>query len=305
MAILDADKEGFLRAAWSLIQVIRPSRAQRRRRRSSCTPTRSPSRCRSRSTRRTGGAPVQERLQRRARHRAADDHQGDPRHQRPPARGGRGARRVHRRRATASSRELPQGRRSRSSWASSRREMRAAAAQARVRARRGAARRDPADPPARPRGGRFGGRARAAAEAAARVQPRRRRRVPAVPAVGAERRGSRQGASCERREADAATVRGDVRGGPGRRRGAGRAPRGHWSPRRPTRARPPTGCPASATSTRTTAAGWRAGSTVRHGTGGSRPTSSSAPAPGAAAADLSGERRDARNRTLVRPRTRR
>ena len=85
VAILDADKEGFLRSAWSLIQMI------------------------GRAARNIGGEVVmyadritesmkvaieetdrrraiQERLQRRARHRAADDHQGHPRHQRPPAR---------------------------------------------------------------------------------------------------------------------------------------------------------------------------------------------------------------------------
>ena len=93
VAILDADKEGFLRSAWSLIQVI--GRAARNtagevvmyadritesmqvaidetnRRR--CDP---------------GG------VQPRARHRAADDRQGDPGHQRPSAGGRGGARRV-------------------------------------------------------------------------------------------------------------------------------------------------------------------------------------------------------------------
>ena len=88
MAILDADKEGFLRSAWSLIQMI------------------------GRAARNTGGEvvmyadrvtesmrvaidetdrrrAVQERYNVRARHRADHDHQGHPRHQRPAARGGR------------------------------------------------------------------------------------------------------------------------------------------------------------------------------------------------------------------------
>ncbi len=88
MAILDADKEGFLRSAWSLIQMI------------------------GRAARNTGGEvimyadritesmrvaidetdrrrAVQATLQRGARHRADDDHQGHPRHQRPAAGRGR------------------------------------------------------------------------------------------------------------------------------------------------------------------------------------------------------------------------
>ena len=40
VAILDADKEGFLRSAGSLIQTIGPRRAQRRRAWRSSTPTR-------------------------------------------------------------------------------------------------------------------------------------------------------------------------------------------------------------------------------------------------------------------------
>ena len=40
VAILDADKEGFLRSAGSLIQTDRARRAQRRRARRSSTPTR-------------------------------------------------------------------------------------------------------------------------------------------------------------------------------------------------------------------------------------------------------------------------
>ena len=61
VAILDADKEGFLRSAWSLIQMI--GRAARNTGGgSSCTPTGSPSRCRSPSTRRTGGARSRTRI---------------------------------------------------------------------------------------------------------------------------------------------------------------------------------------------------------------------------------------------------
>ena len=59
VAILDADKEGFLRSAWSLIQVIGRA-ARNTAARSSCTPTASPSRCRSPSTRRTAGARIQD-----------------------------------------------------------------------------------------------------------------------------------------------------------------------------------------------------------------------------------------------------
>ena len=95
VAILDADKEGFLRSAWSLIQVV------------------------GRAARNTAGEVVmyadritesmkvaidetdrrraiQTAYNQRARHRAADDHQGDPGHQRPAAGGRRDARRVRR-----------------------------------------------------------------------------------------------------------------------------------------------------------------------------------------------------------------
>ena len=88
VAILDADKEGFLRSAWSLIQMI------------------------GRAARNTGGEVIMYAdrvtesmrvaidetdrrrtdpggLQRRARDRADDDHQGHPRHQRAAARGRR------------------------------------------------------------------------------------------------------------------------------------------------------------------------------------------------------------------------
>ena len=98
VAILDADKEGFLRSGGSLIQVI------------------------GRAARNIGGrvimyadrvtdsmqAAIDEtepapreagRLQHRARNRARDDHQGDPRHPRGPAARGRGACRARRSRA--------------------------------------------------------------------------------------------------------------------------------------------------------------------------------------------------------------
>ena len=60
VAILDADKEGFLRSADVAHPDDRPRRPQRRRRRSSCTPTRSPTRCSGRSARPTAGARLQE-----------------------------------------------------------------------------------------------------------------------------------------------------------------------------------------------------------------------------------------------------
>ena len=97
VAILDADKEGFLRSAWSLIQVI------------------------GRAARNIGGEVVmyadrvtesmqvaidetdrrraiQEAYNAGARHRADDHRQGDPRHQRPPGGGGRVAGRLRLRR---------------------------------------------------------------------------------------------------------------------------------------------------------------------------------------------------------------
>ena len=93
VAILDADKEGFLRSAWSLIQVIRPGGPQHRRPgRHVRGPHHRLDAGRHRRDEPPAGDPGG--LQRRARHHAADDHQGDPRHQRPAAGGGRGARRL-------------------------------------------------------------------------------------------------------------------------------------------------------------------------------------------------------------------
>ena len=89
VAILDADKEGFLRSAWSLIQVDRPGGRATRPARSSCTPTAIDRVDEGRHRRDRSPAHHPDRLQPRARHRAADDHQGDPGHQRPAARRGR------------------------------------------------------------------------------------------------------------------------------------------------------------------------------------------------------------------------
>ena len=118
VAILDADKEGFLRSAWSLIQMI------------------------GRAARNIGGEvvmyadhvtesmqaaidetnrrrEVQTALQHGARDRADDDRQGDPRHQRAPAGGRRDERGLRRRRrrpaatarATSAPRAWPRSRR--------------------------------------------------------------------------------------------------------------------------------------------------------------------------------------------------
>ncbi len=56
VAILDADKEGFLRSERSLIQTIGRAARQSTARRS-CTPTASPTRCAGRSTRPSAAAP--------------------------------------------------------------------------------------------------------------------------------------------------------------------------------------------------------------------------------------------------------
>ena len=56
VAILDADKEGFLRSRALADPDDRPRGAQRRRDASSCTPTTSPTRCGARSTRPTAAA---------------------------------------------------------------------------------------------------------------------------------------------------------------------------------------------------------------------------------------------------------
>ena len=249
VAILDADKEGFLRSAWSLIQVsaARPATPAAR---SSCTPTRSPSRCGSRSTRRTAGA-ASRRPTTASTASSRHDHQGDPRHQRPPARGrrppggycvGRGVGRPQRAVARA---DRPVRRPARGQHARG-------GPQPRVRAGGGPARPGPGDPPARPRGGRLGHR-----------RPRRggrRRWRPRAAAVDAAGDGAR-GVGTSLRRRDGRRRRGDGGGGPAQRRGACASRR-----RARTTARPPTGCPASATSTRTTAAGRRGGWTGRRGT---------------------------------------
>ncbi len=78
-----------------------------------------------------------------------------------------------------------------------------------------------------------------------------------------------------RRGADGPGLRGHQRHGPAGRRRARRQPRRR--PARSTRTRPPTGCPASATSTTTIRAGRPAGSIGRPGTGPSRRTSAAGP----------------------------
>ena len=280
VAILDADKEGFLRSAWSLIQVI--GRAARNI--SGEVVMYADARDRVDAGRDRGDEPAARDpggLQRRARHPAHDDRQGDPRHQRPPARGRRRRRAPTAEAARALGDEPGAGR-------EAHRPARGGDAlgrqAARVRACGRAARRDPGHPPARARAGRLGGGPegrRASRAATGRWERRGRgRRTTDRQALGARRRstaGERRG----RREADAGV------------RARGR-PRSRCCP--PTtspcegidaRARPPTSSPASRTPTRTTTrAGWRAGSTGRPGTAASRPTSSSAPARGAPGADV-------------------
>ena len=102
VAILDADKEGFLRSAWSLVQMI--GRAARNVGGEvvmyADTVTQS---MRSRSRRRTGGAPGRRRYNREHGIEPVTIVEGDPRHQRP-APGGRGAERAVRRRRAAMTR---------------------------------------------------------------------------------------------------------------------------------------------------------------------------------------------------------
>ena len=104
VAILDADKEGFLRCGGSLIQVI--GRAARNIGGRVLMYADRVTDSMKEGDRRDGSAPREAgRLQRRARHHARDDHQGDPRHPREPA---------PRRRAARRARRLPA--RSRRSW---------------------------------------------------------------------------------------------------------------------------------------------------------------------------------------------
>ena len=84
VAILDADKEGFLRSETSLIQTIGPRGAQRRRARSSCTPTRSPTPCSAPSPRPSAGGRSRWSTT-GARHRPPDHPQEGLRH--PPVAG--------------------------------------------------------------------------------------------------------------------------------------------------------------------------------------------------------------------------
>ena len=272
VAILDADKEGFLRSAWSLIQVI------------------------GRAARNIGGEVVMYAdrvtesmqvaidetdrrradpggLQPRARHRAHDDRQGDPRHQRPPARRGRGAGRVRAPDGTRAVRAEPGADRQDGRPAGGR-DARGREA-ARVRARRGAARRDPGHPHPRPRGGRLGGGAeggragRGRGVAAAREHGARS-------AKPSERAAARDGpASGGAAREVAAESQLEVTSG---HRAAGRRGACVAACREGTAADV---FPASRTRTRaTTRAGWRAGSTDPPGTAASRRTSSSAPARG-------------------------
>ncbi len=146
VAILDADKEGFLRSGGSLIQVIgRAARniggrvimyADRRHRLDA-------------GGHRRDRPPAGEadRLQRRARHHPGDDHQGDPRHPRGTAAGGRGAR------GAPGGRQGARG--ARGDDGETRGADEGGGTQSRVRARRGPPRRDPPAASA-PRGARRG-----------------------------------------------------------------------------------------------------------------------------------------------------
>ena len=169
VAILDADKEGFLRSAWSLIQMI------------------------GRAARNIGGEVIMYadrvtesmrvaidetdrrradpgRVQHRARHRADDDHQGHPRPQPAPARRRRVDRRLHLGTRWRAQRRGPrQGRGPRRPDGGRDALGRQGAG---VRTGGGAPRRGPADPPARPRAGCVGHR-RKGRRAGGRAGPRR------------------------------------------------------------------------------------------------------------------------------------
>ena len=192
VAILDADKEGFLRSAWSLIQMI------------------------GRAARNISGevimyadtvtesmrVAIEETDRRRAtqvaynigpRHRADDDRQGHPRPQRAAPRRGRVDRRLRLRAGWRVQRGGPgQGRGARRADGGRDEGGRQAA---RVRARGGAPRRDPADPAAGAPGGRLdhrraGGRTGRRGRAIGRARPDRCRGPGARPA---RRRGGGRG----------------------------------------------------------------------------------------------------------------
>ncbi len=197
VAILDADKEGFLRSAWSLIQMI--GRAARNIGGEvvmyADTVTESMRAAIGETDRRRGDPGA---LQHGQGDHPDHDRQGDPRHQRPAAGRGRGRRPVRgrwprpRRRFEGPGRAA--GRAPRGGHARGR-------AGARVRARRRAARRDPADPPARARGGRIRDRGRgrrrppAAAPRPPAAAPRPRPRGGARAAAARARRDPRRRSS--------------------------------------------------------------------------------------------------------------
>ncbi len=207
VAILDADKEGFLRSAWSLIQVVGPGRPEHRRRGRHVR--RHDHRVDARRDRRDepparhpGG------LQHRARHRAGDDHQGDPRHQRPPARGGRPPRQLCLGRGVGRP-ERAVARTDRPVRGPAGGQHEGGGPQPRVRACGGAARPGAGDPSPRPRGGCFGHRG-------ACRRGRRRRRRPAITGPP----GPGWGRKLHRR--DRGRRRGDGGGGAAERGGARR-----------------------------------------------------------------------------------
>ena len=261
VAILDADKEGFLRSAWSLIQMI--GRAARNIGGEvvmyADVMTESMKAAIGETDRRRGdpGAP-----QRGEGDHALHDRQGDPRHQRPAAGRGRGERAVRGRgRARPRPRRRVEGpggaaRRAPGDGDAGR------GARARVRAGGRAARRDPADPAPGARGGRVGDRGagrggRRAGERGGRAAVHGRAGAAgAARTRRSSRRARRRAAPRRRSRSTSVTVM-----PAGEEPGVGRA-----GDRR--RAPPPTGCRASATSTRTTTpAGRPAGSTGRRGTG--------------------------------------
>ena len=283
VAILDADKEGFLRSAWSLIQMI--GRAARNTGGQvvmyADTVTESMRAAIDETDRRRA---VQTGLQHRARDRADDDRQGDPRHQRAAARRRRVDRglpaRIRRPGAGRAGRLEPGPGRTRRGPDGSRDEGGGEAA--RVRAGRGPARRDPDGPPPGARGRRLAarrarGRGRSASCPGGRSSGTRGRRPDAdsdaSPAAGAsERRWAGQGSGSDLTDRDHLGRRPACRGGAARSAGRrGKVPMLPSMAR--TRALPRTGCRGSATSTTRRAAGRRAGWIGRPGTAPSRRTS--------------------------------